>query len=274
MTLRNTVLATIGATWGVMQMGCGTEPTRSQCEAVCDWAVSCHAADRDLDQAALLDECLAATRAVDDSCGKAENGELNIASLNLLNPCITAVDSNADAGECGAFTGSIDEIKTSIPPAQCAGTGNDAVAVFEAAKDATNESGEELCNRMTDTLCNRTTECILGDFNNEIPQEVIDVMGGTPEELCGQRLNPVFTESCVANGLYEAETSITDANPNRQSARECLDTLDATECGDLFAGDLDPLCAGIFSNPEDLLAVANALLSLSDEFADAAASVP
>ncbi|HHO52607.1 MAG TPA: hypothetical protein ENK18_17490 [Deltaproteobacteria bacterium] len=274
MTLRNTVLMMGCASLGIGLAGCGTEPTRSQCEAVCDWAVSCHVADRDVDQATLLDECLAATRAVDDSCGKAENGELNIASLNLLTPCITAVDSNADAGECGAFTGSLDEIKTSIPPAQCAGTGNDAVAVFEAAKDATNESGEELCQRMTNTLCDRATECILGDFNDEIPQEVIDLVGGTPEELCVQRLDPVFTTSCIDNGLYEAETSITDANLNRQSARECLDTLGETECADLFAGNLNPLCAGTFSNPEDALAVAQALLSLSDEFAAAASSIP
>ncbi len=274
MTLRNTVLATVGAAWGLTLMACGSEPTRSQCEAVCDWAVSCHVADRDIDEAALLDQCLAATRAVDDSCGKAELGELNIASVNLLNPCVTALDNNADAGECGAFTGSIDEIKTSIPPLQCAGTGNDAVAVFEAAKDATVESGEELCNRMADTLCNRTTECILGDFNDDIPQEVVDLMGGTPEELCGDQLDSAFIQSCVAGDLYAAETGITDANPNRQSALECLDTLDDTSCTDLFAGNLNPLCAATFSSPQQALDVATALLELSDDFAEAASNLP
>lgn len=261
---------------GALLAGCGGtgEPQTSYCEAVCDWAVACHEGERDIDRDASYQACLDATRASDDSCAKAEAGELNPAAAKLLEPCTNAVQAANDAGECSAFTGTIDEIKTATPPTECAGQGTDSVATFEAARNATKESGDALCQRFTDTTCARTDECILGDFSGQIPQEVIDAVGGTPYELCVERLAPVQTTPCQDEELYLAETNLDEVNPPRQAARECLDDFTSISCPDLFAGELTEVCVGSFSDPADLIAVAQVLLELSDEFAEAAQSVP
>ena len=52
------------------------EPTTSYCEAICDQAVSCAAAERTVDEDAMRDQCLADTRAADPSCEEAETGDL------------------------------------------------------------------------------------------------------------------------------------------------------------------------------------------------------
>lgn len=249
---------------------CGTgEPTRSYCEALCDWAVPCHGAERTLDEAAALDACLAATRASDDSCAKAEDGSIDPASKQLLETCVAAVDEAAAAGECDPYTGSIDELKTGAPPAECLGQGADAVATFEAAREATIETNDQLCQRFTDTFCERTEQCILGDFAGEIPDEVITAMGGTPFELCVQRLEPVTTADCRSEQTFAPEASLDDVNTQRQSARECLRDFSTISCEDLFAGELSEVCAGSFTDPQQALDLATALYGLSEDFAAA-----
>ncbi len=256
-------------------IGCPSgEPQVSYCEAVCDWAVTCHAGERSVDEAASLAACLDATHATDDGCAKAEAGELNVAADKLLQPCTKAVQEAHDAGECSAFTGSIDELKLGTPPSACVGQGVDAVATFEAARDSTSETGGELCTRFTETTCARTDECILGDFSGSIPQEVVDAVGGTPFDLCVRRLEPVRTTPCSEEDQYAAEASIADVNIPRQAARECLGDFTTITCSDLFAGNLTETCAGSFTDPADALAMVQVLLELSDEFADAAQSLP
>jgi hypothetical protein len=249
---------------------CSGEPKRSYCESLCDWAVTCHETERTVDSQALLDQCLAETRASDASCEKAESGKMDPASAKLLEPCVKAIDEAATAGECNGFVGSIEQLKVATVPAACATQSADAVATFGAARDATVETGEQLCNRYTATFCERSADCILGDFQGEIPQEAIDALGGTPFELCVERLDLAFTNSCVSNDLYAAEEDLTDANLARQASRTCLSEFDAISCEQLIGGDVSnetAACAGSVSDPDDLLAIGQALLTLSDEFA-------
>jgi hypothetical protein len=250
---------------------CSGEPKRSYCESLCDWAVACHETERTVDSAALLDQCLADTRASDASCEKAESGKMDPASAKLLEPCVKAIDANTEALECNGFVGSIEQLKVATVPAACATQSADAVATFDAARDATVETGEQLCNRYTTTFCERSADCILGDFQGEIPQEAIDAVGGTPFELCVQQLDQAFTNDCVANDLYAAEESLTDANLARQASRTCLTEFDAISCDQLFSGDLSNetgACAGSVSDPDDLVKIATALFELSEQFAE------
>lgn len=249
-------------------MSCQGEPARSYCEAVCDWAVTCQGTEREVDAGALSTQCLTDTHAADASCAKAEEGTVDPASRELLQTCTAAVDDAASASQCEGFVGSIDQIKSATPPTECASQGADAVGTYDAAVASTAETGEQLCQRFTDTFCHRTEECILGDLGGDVPQEAIDALGGTPFELCVQRLDPEFTSQCKTDDLYAAEAS-REAEPNapRQFARECLRDFSSISCEDLFAGELSETCAGAFTTPQQAAAVAGALFQLSQDFA-------
>ena len=249
---------------------CSGEPKRSYCESLCDWAVACHATERTIDSEAMLASCLDATRASDASCEKAETGKIDPASAKLLEPCVKAIDENASAGTCEGFVGRLDDLKTATVPAECTTQADDAVATFDAARDATVETGEELCLRYTATFCSRSEECILGDFGGEIPSAATDALG-TPYDRCVQAMDAAFTDNCVGNDLYEAEDSLTDANLARQASRTCLAEFDQVSCDALFSGDLENeagSCAGSVSSPQDLAAIGGALLKLSQDYAE------
>ncbi|MCA9491315.1 MAG: hypothetical protein KC621_15395 [Myxococcales bacterium] len=249
-------------------MSCQGEPERSYCESVCDWAVTCQGTEREVDADALSAQCLAETAASDASCAKAEAGTIDPASRKLLQTCTTAVDAASGGGQCEGFVGSIDEIKAAAPPTECASQGADAIGTLDAAVYSTAETGEQLCQRFTDTFCHRTEECIIGDFAGDVPQEAIDALGGTPYELCLQRLDPQFTGQCKSDDFYAAEASrTTEPNAPRQFARECLRDFSTISCADLFAGDLSETCAGAFTTPDQALAVATAMYGLSEDFA-------
>ena len=243
------------------------EKSKSYCEALCDWAVTCGAAERTVDEAAERQECLDATRAVDASCADAEAGELNPADRAILDPCVAAVDEAAAAGECSAFTGTIDELKTGVTPTECAAQGADAQGTYDAARDAITETGDELCQRFTDTFCRRAEECVLGDFGGQIPQAATDELG-TPFDLCVQALDPAFTGECKSTALYAQEEDFTEANVPRQAARDCVTGFAAVTCEQLFSGtEVPETCAGSFTTPEQALAVATALYEVSEQFA-------
>lgn len=246
--------------------GGGGEADRSYCDALCDWAVECHATERTIDSAARHESCLAATSQVDASCADADAGTLDPASAALLQTCVQAVDDLAAAGECSAFVGTIDEIKLGAPPQDCISQGADAQATFDAARDATVETGDELCQRFTDTFCLRAEECVLGDFGGQIPQEATDQLG-TPFEHCVNLLEPAFTGECKSQALYAEEQSLTDANLPRQAARECLRGFDGITCEQIFAGTVPQTCAGAFTTEEQAVGFASALYQLSDDFA-------
>lgn len=256
-------------TWFLtMLAGCGGEPTRSYCEAVCDWAVTCAGTERTVDADALRTECLAQTHASDPGCEKAESGSIDPVSAKALSGCVSAVDAAAAAGECEAFVGSIDEIKTATPPSECLTQGADAALTFEAGRTATYETGPDLCQRYTDTYCRRTDECLIGDvFDGSLPQAAQDALGD-PYDLCVARLEPVFTTECTADDLYAPEQDVDQVNTARQGARECLAGFDAISCEDLLAGNLPEYCAASFSSTEQTTEFAAALVQIAQDYAE------
>lgn len=246
---------------------CNNEPAPSYCEAVCDWAVSCAATERDVDEAALTEDCLTATRATDASCAKAEEGKMNPATRKAVEGCVNAIESKMSAGECDPFTGTIEKIKLGAPPAQCAVAGGDTVdETFDAARDAVLEDGAELCQRFTSSFCERVDTCLVSKLGN-IPQVVIDQLG-TPYELCVQKLD-FRTQSCADQGLYDPEESLTDVNTARQTARMCLEDVSEAQCDALLGGDLPPTCAGAFVSTDDAFAFGKGMLEVATDFSDA-----
>lgn len=264
--VRTGVFRSLGA---LVLLSCGgdKEPEKSYCEALCDWAVGCAATERTFDQATELQECIDATHAVDASCEQAEAGELDPTEAAIVQPCVTAVDEAAAAGQCDAFTGTLDEIKAGVTPTECATTGTDAQATYDAAQDAVIETGDELCQRFTETFCHRADECILGDFGGQIPQEATDALG-TPFDLCVASLAPAFTDDCKAQQLYAQEVDLTDANVPRQAARDCVTNFAAVTCEDLFSGEMPQTCAGSFTTTDQALAVATALYDMYQQYGE------
>lgn len=249
-------------------LACKGEPKRSYCEALCDWAVGCAEADRDIDAEAEMAECLAATRESDPSCANAEEGTINPASAKLLEPCVNAIDGAASAGDCDAFTGTPEQVLTGTVPAECATQAEDAVQTFEVAQSSSVETGAEMCQRYADTICRRAEECILGDFGGDIPQAATDELG-TPFDNCVDALAPVFTNDCIENDLYKAEESVTDLNTARQGARDCLVGFDAVPCEQLTEqGAMPETCAASQSSLEDLADIGMVVYELGLEYAE------
>lgn len=248
----------------------GDKEQRSYCQALCEWAVGCAAADRDIDQAAEFEECLANTSASDPSCAAADEGSLNPVEAQALEPCVNAIDEAATNGECSVFTGTPAEVLSGTAPTECATQGADAVATFEAAQSSTVETNEEMCNRYAETFCQRAEECIIGDLGGDIPQAVIDAVGGTPFELCVQAMAPVFTNDCIAENLYAPEEGVTDINTARQAARTCMVQFSEVPCSDLTNPDALPEeCAASQSSPEDLVNMAGVIFDLAQQYQDA-----
>lgn len=249
-------------------LACKGEPKRSYCEALCDWGVACQATERDIDQEAALEACLDLTRASDASCENAESGKIDPASAKALDLCVDAIDQKASEGACDGWVGRIDDLKTATVPAECVSQGDDAVKTFDDARTSTQESGEELCTRFTDTLCRRMSDCLLGDV--EVPQAAVDALGGTPFELCVQRLEPVLTNDCIQSGRYDPEENLDDVNTARQSARECLRDIDSVPCSAFISSpqDMPPECTGSFTTTEQLTAVGEALLGVVADYQD------
>ena len=247
----------------------GGERLTSYCEALCDWAVPCAAAEREVDEASLRQQCLDATHAIDSTCADAEAGDVNEADAAAINTCVDAIEEEAAAGECGPWTGSYDEVATATTPADCAGMGADAQEVFDAAQDGSAESNEELCTRMTHEYCVTLEECVLGEiYDGEIPEDLIKALGGTPVELCESRLSGI-TDGCIADDLYAPEESRTDINTTRQAARECLDALGELSCSQLISGDVPQVCSAAFTSAEDGVEFFGVLYELFTEFLDA-----
>lgn len=257
------VLSTLAA------VSCKSEPTRSYCEAVCDYTVGCHEADRTVDADAKYADCLAATEATDDSCAKATNGEMSAANAKLLEPCVAAIDDMASAGECDPVTGRYDDIVSATAPKDCLSQGADAQKTFDAARTATQETGGELCQRFTDDFCGKVVSCIEEDVGT-VPDAVSTALGGTPFELCVARMDPVFTTECTNTGLYEPPPSkLDEPTVAREGARECLRDFSALTCDAIFTGSgMDPTCAGAFANNDQLIAVAGVAGGLAGDIAN------
>lgn len=245
--------------------GCSSDPAPSYCEAVCENAVACNEAERTLDSETAMADCLAATEALDDNCAKATNGELNPATKKLSDTCVTSIQDQA--GECDAFTGRIDAIKTGTTTADCLAYNTGAQDVFDAARDATAETGEDLCNRFPESFCALNASCLeeqLGDSLAGIAEQ----LGYTPYDRCLSQLEDQ-TNTCISEDDYALEESLTDANATRQGARECLAEFDAITCDDLFGGNyeaFDPGCAAAVADPANYYGV---IVDIATEFIEA-----
>ncbi len=241
-------------------------PQESYCEALCDWGTTCHEADRDLDSDAVYAACVAATEALDADCAQAGTEEgLDPTASATVAECTEAIQAKTTAGECKAFTGNEIEQRAGLPPAACVTLGLDAQETFDAARDATQEGGAEMCDRFSETWCSQMSECLLGDF--DLPQEAIDLIG-EPQQICEDQLAGIFTNDCVANGLYDPPVGFTDFNPTRMAAAECIDGLADQSCDLLFSGEIPPICAGSFASADDAAGFATGLLGAVCEFGD------
>ena len=245
-------------------VACSTEPQTSYCEAVCDNAVSCHVDERGADADTLMADCLAATEAADEDCGKATAGELGVATAKLLTKCTDAL--SGEAGECDAYTGRIDDQKSATTPASCITYNPDAQDTFDVARDATKESGEDLCNRFTDSFCDATAACLSDELGAEKAQQIAEDLGfPSLNDRCLDKMDSQ-TQSCITDDQYAAEEDLTDVNAGRQAARECLQDFETITCDELFSGQMPALCAGA---PEDPTAYAGSLLEIATEFREA-----
>ncbi len=243
---------------------CGKgEDRASYCEAVCDNAVSCAAAERTVDETALMADCLEATRAADPQCAETENGDLGVAAGKLLDGCLEELA--ATAGECDAFTGRIDDQVTATTPGKCLTYDTGAQDTFDAARDSTTETNDQLCERFSDTFCEQVTSCIEEELGEGFAAAV-EAVGLDPKDNCLQKVSSQ-TDSCKSEELYAPEESATDVNLSRQTARECMQDFATLTCEQLFSGDLPPLCAGAVEDPT---AYAGLLLDVAVEYRDAA----
>jgi hypothetical protein len=249
-------------------LGCETTPQTSYCEALCDWATECAAGERDVD-AGLGTDCLTATEAADAGCATASTDGVSAAESTLLTSCTDAISGQAAAGECGAFTGTIDELKAGVTPTECASQGTDAQTTFEAARDAVTETNDQLCTRLTTTYCEAMDACLMSELG-DIPDSVWDSLGGSAVELC--QASPgisTFTNSCTAEQLYLPEESLDDVNTARQGARECLRGFGAVTCDELLGGEIPATCAAAFTSTDQAVDFATGLLGVADQIRDA-----
>jgi hypothetical protein len=229
-------------------VACKSEPQTSYCEALCDWAVSCAEGERDVDAATMRADCIADAEAADPSCSDAADG-LGPGDAKLTSDCTDAITAAQDAGECESFTGSIDDLKTGTTPTECATQGTGAQDTFEAVRDSTTESSDELCERFAHTFCSTMGECVEAALGDQISDAIASV-GLDPYDKCIEDLQSQ-TDTCKSESQYAAEEDITDANASRQAARECLGDWEAVTCDDITTGSLPALCAPAVVDPTE-----------------------
>jgi hypothetical protein len=221
---------------------------KSYCQALCDWATACAAAERGVDPATLMEECLAAAEAADPSC--ADYADLDPVSAEGLTACTDAIDEEAAAGVCDPWSGRYDEMETSTTPAECASQGSDAQETFDQVQESVEESNEELCNRFSESFCTKMEECIAEQVNSTGAnyEEIVAAVGLEPVDYCLQALEGT-TQECVTEGEYEPGESATDVNTQRETARECLADFESVTCEELLAGNMPAACAGAVEDP-------------------------
>ncbi len=219
------------------------DPVESYCESICTWAVDCATDARDADADALMEECLAATRSVNASCGDAESGELNAAQKTALAQCTDAIADQA--GECDGISGLDAQVVASTPPAACGGQSN-AQDTYRAAQDAVIESGDELCDRFYDEVCEVIAGCIESTTGYDG-----SATGVPPKDACMTALSGQLGE-CSSSGKYDRSDT---ANPDREAAQECLAGMEDPTCGDVLSGNIPASCVTAIGTADDVAAL-------------------
>jgi len=239
---------------------CTTEPQTSYCEALCDQAVACAEGERAVDDT-LYTDCLTATEATNENCAKQSDEGVNAAAATALTECTDAIAAQQGAGECGPFTGSIDELKLGAPAAECASQTN-TLDTYEAARTSTYETGPQLCSRFTSDWCGRVEECVIDEVG-DVSDETWTALGGTASELCLASSGiSSFQTACEGEDRYVAEASLDDINLGRQGARECLAELGALSCGEVLSDEVPEVCAAAFTSTDEALAFASSVVSI------------
>lgn len=257
--------------WILALVACNTEPQTSYCEALCEWGTTCAETERTIaDRDALYQDCLSQTEAQDDGCVTARTEGVNAARGVLLTECTDAIVGRQSAGECEAFTGSIDQQKSATTPGACASEGTDAQQTFSTAQSAVQETNQQVCDRFVLTFCEALDTCLVSELG-EIPDAVWQQLGGTNAVDVCQSTNGVtdFADACTATELYAPEESLTDLNTARQGARECLGNFETISCEEVLNGDISILCAASFSSTQQAAAFAAGLVSLSEDVQEA-----
>lgn len=228
----------------------GAQP--SYCESMCELAVECAVAQRDVDADALMAECIAATEAA------GQCGELNVAEEKLAKPCIESLEERKANGECDAFTGSSDEVALDLGPADCLTQGGFGDA-WDAAQQTTSESGAEMCERFTSTFCDKITECVNSSAGYDPA-----TFETTPYDVCMTSMQGRIDE-CATDGRYDVDGNV---NIRRDAVNDCLsDVGGELTCDQLFAGDLPATCAGAFIDPDQAFAYGSGLAEVGASFA-------
>lgn len=224
----------------------------SYCEAACDLAVECAAAQREVDAATLKEECLTAAKAA----GQCNEG--NIADEKVNQPCIDDLAERQDAGECDAFTGNVAEATADVGPASCLGLDGFPDA-WDAVQESTTESGAEMCERFTSDFCEKLTDCVSNTTGYDP-----NTLDTTPYDVCMSALEG-RTNECIDGESFDNGDGV---NTQRETATECLSKMDSdVTCDDLFAGRIPGICAGAFVNADSAAAFATDLAGAAGQFA-------
>ena len=245
------------------------EAEESYCDALCDWAVTCNATDRDIDEAGLTSDCLAAVEAVDPTC--ADYASLNLADSTLLNSCTSGIDEREANGECGFYVASFEEVTNftldDLLPGDCL-VQDPTFDTFFEARYATLETNSELCNRFAGGIC----EAMLGCAPTDQVDAALESLGQPSVYDFCLGLGPVqsFVSSCESSGQFEAEDSLASVpNTQREGARMCVSEIEASSscfissisdyaaCGAAFVdpSELEGLVGGLIPTLEDQLGV-------------------
>ena len=225
-------------------------PQTSYCEAVCDWAVECTGEE------GALDACLEDTRAIDSNCADAENGDLDPATVTLVNDCVDTVGADG----CGGLTGSVTDQTTATPSAACvASEGTVALETYDAARSSTQSSGTDFCADLGTSICANVVDCLVGDFG-------IDEATDALQAACEDTAISALISTC--NGVDLDPSYGTDPNVNRMMANSCADTVDglSNSC-DVFTADAWPTdCAAIVVDASALPAIVADLVSFAEGY--------
>ncbi len=213
---------------------------QSYCQSLCDWAVECASASREVDAEAMMAECLAATAAASPSCAAYDDGSIDKADEIILSDCNADIADKQAAGECDAFTASIAESEVAQPPVSCNGL-DGAQDAFTAAQQSVQESSAEMCERVADTFCSKMASCI-----DETTGFDSSAVSDLPYDACMSALDGRVSE-CVSNDTYAADAT----NTQRAAADECLASFDEVTCDDILGGNMPAVCAGAFVDPTE-----------------------
>ena len=228
----------------------GTETT-SYCEAVCDWATECSG------EADSLDACLEATRAANSNCEAAESGDLDPATVTLVEDCVATVDSDS----CDGLTGSIDAQTTATPSTECITSEGPETSIdtYNAARVSVQSSGADFCSDLGTSICAQVVDCLIGDFE-------IDEATDALQSACEDTAISALVSTC--NGVDLDPSYGTSPNVNRMAANSCASSVNGlSDSCDVFTADAWPeTCGAVVVDASSLPSIVGDLVSFAEGY--------